>query len=95
MIGRVPWYDPNTAMGNQSNGGLPDIVGALNGVAMNPFDSSGAFGVGGSAGTVPGPNSGSIQRRYIDFYASRSNSIYGVTSYVMPRHLIMRYCIKF
>lgn len=62
---------------------------------MNPFNYSGAFVVGASSGTVPGPNSGSIQRRYIDFYASRSSSIYGASSYVLPRNLKVLYCVKF
>lgn len=74
---------------------MPDIVGSLTAVAMNPFNYSGAFVVGASSGTVPGPNSGSIQRRYIDFYASRSSSIYGAASTVVPAHTKTLWCIRY
>ena len=58
-------------------GYLPNITASLTAVAMNPFNYTGAFSVGNSSGTVPGPNSGQIQRRYVDFNASRCSETYG------------------
>lgn len=82
--------------GEYANGSLPAITGSLTAIAMNPFNYSGAFYVGNSSGTVPGPNSGSIQRRYVDFEASRSSNTYWRTdNEVHTKHIGMYYVIKY
>lgn len=84
------------ALGSISDGSLPAITGSLTAVAMNPFNYSGAFSVGNSSGTVPGPNTGSIQRRYIDFDAYRSASAYWrKDNQVHARNIKMHYIIKY
>lgn len=89
-------YRNDANIGNYWAGAVPNIIGSLTAVAMNPFNYSGAFSVGSSSGTVPGPNSGSIQRRYIDFYASRVSTVYkDGTDSVHPRSLNVYMVIKY
>ena len=67
-----------SGVGGCVEAGLPNITGTLNRVVMyNGTSGSGAFTVGGSAGTIPGPNSGQPTQREINFSAQNSNSIYG------------------
>ena len=78
------------------DGSLPAITGSLTAVAMNPFNYSGAFYVGTSSGIVPGPNSGSIQRRYVDFDASRSSGVYNRNdNHIIPSGTYSRPLIKY
>ena len=76
--------------------GLPNITGTLNRVVMyNGTSGSGAFTVGESAGTIPGPNSGQPTQREINFSAQNSNSIYGRYPNVIPESVSTTYIIKY
>ena len=89
-------YRADDVIGGYWDGAIPNIIGSLTAVAMNPFNYSGAFSVGGSSGTVPGPNSGQIQRRYVDFYASRVSTVYkDNAASVHPRSLNVYMLIKY
>ena len=67
------------------NAGLPNITGVLNRVIMyNGTSGTGAFRVGGSAGTTPGPNKGGPTQREVTLDASLSSSIYGSSTTVQP-----------
>lgn len=73
--------------------GLPDIVGDA-GLTFSDANVGGAFYLNGILdswnGTIQGGN-----RKYLDFDASRSNSIYGNSDTVQPPALTMRYYIKY
>ena len=91
------WRGDTDPIGHIWRGNVPNITASLDNVCMYPYNGYGAFSVGTSAGTAPGPNSGSIQRRHLDFNASWSNGVYDSnnTGDVFPRNMKMYQIIKY
>ena len=76
------------------NGGLPNITGHfIGGAKSSDSDYSGAFQWVANQGAVAGGSW--VVLAEATFNASRSNSIYGASSYVLPRNLKVLYCVKF
>lgn len=73
--------------------GLPDIVGDAD-VTFSGTNVGGAFYLNGVLDNWNGTSQGG-NRNYLDFDASRSNSIYGNSDTVQPPALTMRYYIKY
>ena len=83
------------------NGGLPNITGKIsfrgsNSSSVYNLSTGGAFRSEGavSGAQVGNQAGGQYMTDYFSLDASRSSPIFGATSYVMPRHLIVLYCIK-
>ena len=96
MDGRAPWYDSTATIGGISNGGLPNITGysGLGWNAAKPSTGSFYWATGNANHAYFNGNS-ATNEQLLYFSASRSNSIYGASSYVLPRHLKVLYCVKF
>ena len=79
------------------NGGLPNITGTAGTdyASGNSSLNTGAFKYVNRTSDWAGSISGKYGVFYVDFNASRSSSIYGASSYVLPRNLKVLYCVKF
>ena len=97
LDGRAPWYDSTATIGGISNGGLPNITGTAGTdfASGNNSLNTGAFKFVRRTSDWAGSVAGNYEVFYVDFNASRSSSIYGASSYVLPRNLKVLYCVKF
>ena len=79
--------------GKQIEAGLPNIVGTFYQDINCRFNNSGSFTYvfGSSINLANGDNYSS---GYVEFDASRSNSIYGASDTVQPPAVTVRYFIK-
>lgn len=83
------------AFGETQGGGAPDIYGALVGIASttnSPPTASDAFSVTSTGSGFTGGPAGSVPLAYanIDFYASRSNALYGGATEIRPANSTIR-----
>lgn len=101
----------NATSGTEHSAGLPEIMGAMSGLGNvsghnGPINTSevatqGAFGKYGGGEVITYGDAPYIQPSAptfmtgIDFYASRSNAIYGNSTTVQPPSVTMRYIIKY
>ena len=90
-------YTNDRILGSYHNGSAPNIKGTLNRVVMyNGTSGSGAFSVGASAGTIPGPNSGQPTQREITFNAYNSNTTYHRNDNIITCFgIYLQYIIKY
>ena len=98
LMGKVPWG--STSVGTALDAGLPNIKGQTN----NPVQTFGWDSTNASIGAikatrVEGQKAGTHGEGYsgiwIDFDASRSNSIYGSSDTVQPPALCLLPCIRY
>ena len=88
----------NTVNQWKLNGGLPNITGTIGSDYVGSGVSSlwtGAFRYVNRTTEWGGAVKNSVDGFYGNFNASRSSSIYGASSYVLPRNLKVLYCVKF
>lgn len=97
LDGRAPWYDSTATIGGISNGGLPNITGTSGTQYASGDDTltTGSFYNLYRESQWAGSVAGKYGSFYFGFDASRSSSIYGASSYVLPRNLKVLYCVKF
>lgn len=88
----------NSSSGTYRNAGLPNITGGL-GLLRKTFNEGvypwGAFANTGNWSGNIATAGGDDWASNVDFYASRSSSIYGASNTVQPPALTMRYYIKY
>ncbi len=98
----MPQVQKRLSASSIKNGGLPNITGTWDlrvesNYAAAGQNYSGALQPRGNSSNISRPaSSGRSTWDYgIDFNASRSSSIYGASSYVIPRNIKVLYCVKF
>ena len=93
-----------TSVGTQNDAGLPNITGGLVGLQRSHYerqDSSGTSITGAFADTEKAVgytyyvSTNSVNVVNADFNASRSNSIYGSSTTVQPKSLVVTAIIKY
>lgn len=89
------WTPGGGSAGSYTSAGLPDIGGFASGLLMSVTpDSGGALLLYGATGPDVQTINGDVNPwGYVDFKASRSNSIYGSSTSVMPESIALPYII--
>ena len=102
MDGRAPWYDSTATIGGISNGGLPNITGAIGTGLSNfayPLNFENAVGVMGLLGTstmtMKATTPGATGSGGFSFDASRVSAVYDSGATVRPAAVYTNWCIKF
>ena len=99
LIGKVPWG--STSVGTVLDAGLPNIKGAVNN-SLQTFSWSSSIPAGSGAiittpvgDTMAGTHGNGYGGVWIDFDASKSNSIYDNSTTVQPPALCLLPCIRY
>lgn len=88
------WGPENGVAGGYSPAGLPEISGTFgNGWSNGTYKSSGAFKRYYDNGGSSAADAGNGMTNSWDFYASRSNSIYGKSNTVTPENINQPVCL--